>query len=235
MVGPGTRHGYHARTFGFLLGEVLRRQTGRSVGAWFRDEVATPLGLDFAIGLPARDLARCADMLPARMRPGDAPTRSPAAQEMMRGFADLSTPTGAAFQNPAMGAAYMNSEAFRRAEIPAANGHGTARAVASMYDRLGSILSAETLQAATSTQSLGPDAVLKSVTHFGLGLMLHHEESPVGIRSGTFGHPGAGGSIGFYDPDAKLSYCFAMNQMEAGVISGGASAMGVAGAVYECV
>jgi CubicO group peptidase (beta-lactamase class C family) len=77
--------------------------------------------------------------------------------------------------------------------------------------------------------------VLKSVTHFGLGLMLHHEESPVGIRPGTFGHPGAGGSVGFYDPDAKLSYCFAMNQMEAGVISGGASAMGVAGAVYECV
>lgn len=228
---PGSMHGYHARTFGFLLGEVLRRCTGKSVGTWFRDEVAGPLGLDFAIGLPTEDLARCAEMLPARMRPGDLQALPPAARDMMRDYSDLSTPTGAAFQNPAMGAGYMNSAEFRQAEIPAANGHGTARAVATMYDRLGSLVSAEALQAATSTQSFGPDAVLKSTTHFGLGFMLHHEEAPVGFGPASFGHAGAGGSLGFHDPAARLSYCFAMNQMEAGVISGGASAMAVAGAV----
>jgi len=230
---PGTRHGYHARTFGFLLGEVLRRRAGKSIGAWFRDEVAHPLGLDFAIGLPAEDLDRCAEMLPARMRPGEQLTLPADAREMMRDFGDLSTPTGAAFQNPAMGAGYMNSRAFRQAEIPAANGHGTARSVANMYDRLDVLLSRSSLEAATSTHSIGPDAVLKSVTHFGLGLMLHHERTPVGCRPGSFGHAGAGGSLAFHDPQAKLSFCFAMNQMEAGVVSGGVSAMRVAGAAYD--
>lgn len=232
---PGTKHGYHARTFGFLLGEVLRRRTGRSLGEWFRREVAEPLALDFAIGLPDSDLERCADIVPARMRPGQADAFPPDVRAMMRDYNDLSTPTGAAFQNPSMGPGYANSRAFRQAEIPAANGHGTARAVASMYSRLPELLSAETLAIATSTQSLGPDEVLKSVTHFGLGLMLHHEDSPVGIRSGTFGHPGAGGSVGFHDPAANLSFCFAMNQLEAGVISGGTSATAVAQAVYACL
>jgi CubicO group peptidase (beta-lactamase class C family) len=232
---PGTRHGYHARTFGFLLGEVLRRRSGKSLGSWFLDEVAEPLGLDFAIGLPEPDLERCADMLPARIRPNASAPLAPAARAMMRDFNDLSTATGAAFQNPAMGAGYMNSRAFRQAEIPAANGHGTARSAARMFDGLRSVISAPTLQAATSTQSLGPDEVLKSLTHFGLGLMLHHEDSPVGVRPGSFGHAGAGGSIAFHDPEAKLSFCFAMNQMEAGVITGGTSAMLVAHAVYECL
>ncbi|HEX7036803.1 MAG TPA: serine hydrolase domain-containing protein, partial [Pseudomonadales bacterium] len=218
---PGTRHGYHARTFGFLLGEVLRRRTGRTIGEWFREEVAKPLELDFAIGLPDEDLARCAEILPARMRPGDLSRLPPAAQEMMRDYTNLATPTGAAFQNPALGAGYANSREFRQAEIPAANGHGTARAVATMYDRLGSLLSADVLQAATKTHSIGPDEVLKSVTHFGLGFMLHHDETPVGVRHGAFGHAGAGGSLAFHDPEAGLSFCFAMNQMDLGVISGG--------------
>ncbi len=159
---------------------------------------------------------------------------APAQQAMMRDFTDTSTPTGAAFQNPAMGPGYMNTRAFRQAEIPAANGHGTARAVAKLLDRLGSLLSAETLELATTTQSLGPDLVLKSVTRFGLGFMLHHPESPVGLRDGSFGHAGAGGSIAFHDPEARLSFCFAMNQMEAGVVAGGTSASSVAEIAHRC-
>lgn len=232
---PGTRHGYHARTFGFLVGEVLRRVSGMSLGAWLRQELAGPLALDFCIGLAESDLTRCADVLPARMRPGAAAPGRPGASAMMHDFNDPSTPTGAAFQNPAMGPGYMNSTRFRQAEIPAANGHGTARSVARLFDGLSSLVSAGTLAEATTTQSFGMDAVLKSTTRFGLGFMLHDDEAPLGMRSGTFGHAGAGGSMAFHDPGSKLSFCFAMNQMEFGVISGGASAMRTANAVYDCL
>lgn len=233
---PGSRHGYHARTYGFLLGELLRRVAGISVGEWFRREVAVPLDLDFAIGLPSDDLARCADVLPARMRPGALDDLPSGAREMMRDFNDLSTPTGAAFQNPAMGPGYMNSERFRQAEIPAANGHGTARAVAGMYADAGSIVSAELMGEATSIQALGNDEVLKSPTCFGLGFMLNHNDSTsIGVREGTFGHAGAGGSLAFHDPAERLSLCFAMNQLEVGIISGGASARSTTTVVYDCL
>lgn len=232
---PGTRHGYHARTFGFLLGEVIRRVTGRTPGRWFADEVAAALDLDFYIGVPQAELHRCADILPARIRAGADDGLRESAREMMRLYNDLSTPTGAAFQNPSMGAGYMNTDTYRLAEIPAANGHGTALAVAKMYDGIASLLSADVFAEATSTQSLGPDEVLRATTHFGLGLMLHHPETPIGLRSGTFGHAGAGGSVGFHDPQAKLSFCYAMNQMERGVITGGTSASNIAEAVYACL
>jgi len=231
---PGSKHGYHARTFGFLLGEVLRRRSGISIGQWFRDEIAIPLGLDFAIGLRDADLPRCAQMIPARVRPGQSLDLSPSARQMMKDFNDPSTPTGAAFQNPAMGAGYMNSREFRQAEIPAANGHGTARAAAAMFDALAQHVSAETLGLATTTHSLGPDDVLRSLTHFGLGLMLHHDDAPL-ARHGCFGHAGAGGSIAFHDPELRLSFCFAMNQMEVGVISGGTTATRLTQAVYDCL
>jgi len=232
---PGSRHGYHARTFGFLLGEVIRRSTGETPGSWLRSRICQPLGLDFHIGLATPDLQRCADVLPARVRPGQSRVWSPAMRAMLQDFKDLSTPTGAAFQNPAMPAGYMNTAIFRQAEIPALNGHGTARSVAGLYHHLHEILAADTIAEATSTQSLGPDEVLKAVTHFGLGLMLHHEESPIGLRPGSFGHAGAGGSMGFHDPAARLSFCFAMNQMEEGVVTGGTSATAVAQAVYDCL
>lgn len=232
---PGTAHGYHARTFGYLVGELISRATGSSPGRWFHDQIAAPLGLDFYIGLPDEALERCADMLPARMRTGDESKLPAATRELMASMRDLSTPTGAAFQNPAMGAGYANSTQFRQAEIPAANGHGTPRSVARMYDQMASLLSRDLLAEATSTQSLGPDRVLKTTTHFGLGLMLHHQESPIGLRPGTYGHAGAGGSMGFHDPEARLSFCYAMNQMEMGVINGGVSANLTAKAVYDCL
>ncbi|MDZ7670541.1 MAG: serine hydrolase domain-containing protein, partial [Gammaproteobacteria bacterium] len=208
---------------------------GISLGTWFRHELADPLGLDFAIGLAKANLSRCADVLPARVRPGSRTPQRPGASEMMRDFNDPSTPTGAAFQNPAMGPGYMNSIQFRQAEIPAANGHGTARSVARLFDGLNTLVSADTLAEATATHSFGADAVLKSKTHFGLGFMLYDDEAPLGLRPGTFGHAGAGGSMAFHDPDSRVSFCFAMNQMEMGVITGGVSAMRTASAVYDCL
>ncbi len=232
---PGEQHGYHARTYGFLVGELLRRTTGFTVGQWFDRCIAQPLEIDFKVGLADHDLMRCADMLPARIRAGEQKNWSSAMQTMMKSFSDVTTPTGAAFQNPSFGPGYMNSNQFRKAEIPAVNGHGTARGVASFYAQLSSLLPAEILTEATTTHSLGPDTVLISLTHFGLGLMLHHEESPIGIRDGSFGHAGAGGSMAFYDPEAQLGFCFVMNQMQEGVVTGGESAMRIARSIYECL
>jgi CubicO group peptidase (beta-lactamase class C family) len=115
------------------------------------------------------------------------------------------------------------------------NGHGTARSVARMYAGLSGLLSSELLAEAVSTQSAGPDEVLKAVTHFGLGFMLYHDETPIGVRPNTFGHAGAGGSMAFHDPETGVSFCFAMNQMELGVITGGRSARTIADTVYSCL
>ena len=153
---PGEQHGYHARTYGFLLGELLRRATGFTVGQWFAQRIAQPLEIDFKVGLPDHDLMRCADMLPARVRAGEQKNWSAAMQTMMKSFSDVTTPSGAAFQNPSLGPGYMNSSQFRKAEIPAVNGHGTARGVASFYAQLSSLLPAEILTEATTTHSLGP-------------------------------------------------------------------------------
>ena len=232
---PGEQHGYHARTYGFLLGELLRRTTGAKVGRWFDEHIASPLEIDFKVGLTDHDIGRCADMLPARVRAGEQKNWPEAMQVMMKSFGDTTTPTGAAFQNPSLGPGYMNSSRFRKAQLPAVNGHGTARGVASFYDKLSSLLPAGLLTEATTTHSLGPDTVLISLTHFGLGLMLHHPESPIGIRAGSFGHAGAGGSMAFYDPETRLGFCFVMNQMQEGVVTGGESATRIAESVYECL
>lgn len=231
---PGEQHGYHARTFGFLLGELLRRRTGQSIGDWLRQRIAAPHSLDLHIGLDDRDLPRCAQMVPARIRAGQD-SMPESARAMMRAMQDKSTPTGAAFQNPSLGPSYMNSTQFRCAELPAMNGHGAARDLAKLYALLPQILPDALLNEATSVHSSGPDLVLLTHSQFGLGFMLHDEAAPIGVRSGTFGHAGAGGSMAFYDRAEKIGFCFAMNQMQAGVVTGGVSAMACAEAVYACI
>ena len=231
---PGEQHGYHARTFGFLLGELLRRKAGRSIGEWLRDRLAGPYGLDLHIGLGSAELSRCAQMVPARIRAGQAAVPE-SAEAMMAAMQDKTTPTGAAFQNPSMGPSYMNSDEFRLAELPAMNGHAAARDLARLYAHLPKLLPTSLLNEATQVHSSGPDQVLLSHSQFGLGFMLHDEAAPIGVRSGTFGHAGAGGSMAFYDPGAQIGFCYAMNQMQAGVVTGGESAMSCAEAVYGCL
>ncbi|MFV2090604.1 MAG: serine hydrolase domain-containing protein, partial [Pseudomonadales bacterium] len=167
--------------------------------------------------------------------PGEEAVLSEPSMKMMSDFRDISTPTGAAFQNPSLGPGYMNTDRFRSAELPAMNGHGTARSLAGFYDVISELLPAELVQEATSTQSFGPDEVLKSISHFGLGFMLHHDSAPIGVREGSFGHAGAGGSMAFRDPEARVSFCFAMNQMQEGVVTGGTSATQCAESVYQCL
>ncbi len=230
---PGTRHGYQARTFGFLLGETLRRAAGLRIGDWLKRRIAEPRALDFWIGLPEQEFDRCAQMVPARLK-ADAPPPPESVSRLFAAMQDRSTATGAAFQNPSMGPGYMNSTEFRSAELPAMNGHGTARALAQIYALVPTLLPVELLAEAAGTQSLGEDEVLKSLTHYGLGFMLHHPAAPLGTP-GAFGHAGAGGSMAFYDPASELAFCFVMNQMEQGVVNGGQSAQQCAEAVYQCL
>jgi CubicO group peptidase (beta-lactamase class C family) len=230
---PDSRHGYHARTFGFLLGELLRRCSGTTLDRWFRSEVAGRCQADFHLGLGDAELSRCADVVPARMRPSE--TLPAGASELMKRMADRRSLTAVAFHNPTPATGYMNSDEFRRAVMPSVNGHGTALATASILDRLHDLVSEERLAEATTTHSIGPDAVLNSHTRFGLGFMLYDQNCPIGRQPGAFGHAGAGGSVAFHDPAARLSLCFAMNQIEPGVITGGASAAAVTDAVYQCL
>lgn len=231
---PGTLHGYHARTFGFLLGEALRLATGSTPAGWLADRLAIPHALDLHFGLAGADLDRCAQMVPARVQAGSDATPE-SSRDLIEAMRDPKTPTGAAFQNPSMGPGYMNSERFRRAEMPAMNGHGTARDLATLYARMPELLPDEVLREATTTQSSGADQVLKSFTRFGLGFMLYDDRAPIGVRPGSFGHAGAGGSMAFYDPDARVGFCFVMNQMQQGVVTGGASAIACAEAAYACL
>lgn len=230
----GSAHGYHARTFGFLLGEVLRRTSGLSVGQWLSQYITGPQQMDVHIGLAAADHARCADMIPARVKPGEQKNWPPAMQRMLKDFTDLSTPTGAAFQNPSLGPGYMNSAEFRSAQLPALNGHGTARDLARLMAQVPALLSPETFHDAVASQSRGEDQVLKSRTHFGLGYMLYEEESPIGWP-GCFGHAGAGGSVAFCDPERGVGFAFVMNQMQEGVVTGGTSATACLTALRACL
>ena len=95
------------------------------------------------------------------------------------------------------------------------------------------LLPEQLLSEATRVHSSGSDEVLLTHSQFGLGFMVHDADAPIGVRSGTFGHAGAGGSMAFYDPAAKVGFCFVMNQMQAGVVTGGVSAMSCAEAVYQ--
>ena len=214
---PGTRHGYHARTYGFLIGELFRQITGLPLGEWLRRNRPD---LDFYIGLKDHELDRCAQMLPARMRVGEP---SSGQSELMAAMRDAKTATWAAFSNPTLGAGYMNKPEFRKSHMPAVSGHGTAAALAGLYGTIDDYLSPELQAEATTTHSIGFDEVLRTNTHFGLGFMLPSVHAPIGVSAASFGHAGAGGSIAFGDTERRLGFAFVMNQMESGVISGGRS------------
>jgi CubicO group peptidase (beta-lactamase class C family) len=214
---PGTRHGYHAFTYGFLLGEVCRRITGKSLGTYLREEIAQPLGLDFYIGLDARNDERVAQMIGADpVQPGERNLFSDA-------FQDHESVTFKALSNPAslMQVKTIITREWRGAEIAAANGHGTARALARLYGALACggevdgvhVLSADSIGRCYTEQSRGQDAVLLRETRFGLGFMLPLPGMAHARGPRNFGHPGAGGSIAYADPDRRIGFGYVMNKM----------------------
>jgi len=235
---PGTAHGYHATTFGWLVGEVVRRISGRSLGTFFREEVAGRLDLDFWIGLPEALEARVA---PVRMAPLTGETTP-----ITRAMADRSTLTSKAFVNPPgmLTARQVNARALHAAEVPAANGIASARGVAGVYTPLAcggringvELVDRETLRAMATVESEGDDRVLLIPTRFASGFMKSIDNRPadsavLGPNPDAFGHAGAGGSIGMADPTARVAIGYVMNQMGAGVLLN-ARGQGLIDAVY---
>ena len=228
---PGTVSGYHALTFGYLVGEVVRRITGKTLGTFFRDEVAGPLSADFHIGLAAADDARVAEMIP--------PTADEIAAAGSAGSADPESLLGKVMSNPRVVPELANTRAWRAAEIPAANGHGNARSVARALAALACggtldgvrLVGDATLDRAITEQCYATDLVLRFPIRWGLGFMLAGPELPVGPNPRTFGHGGWGGSLGFADRDARVSWAYVMNKMSPGT-TGDSRAAGPLAALY---
>ncbi len=213
---PGTKHGYHAITFGWLVGEVVRRVSGKSLGTYFRDEIAKPLGAEAFIGIGPEFDPRVAEIIYA---PAPQPGERNIFAEMMK---DPASVGAMALLNPPIFAPEItNGRGWRGAEIPGANGHANARALARIYGALArggevdgvKLFGSREITRCYTEQSNGPDAVLPLTTRFGLGFMLSQPGAQMGPNAHTFGHPGAGGSLGFADPDAKVGFGYSMNQM----------------------
>lgn len=256
---PGTAHGYHPNTFGFLAGELVRRVTGRSVGTMVREQIAGPLGADVHIGLPDRYHARVADFL----WPGQAPpelepqqlTRAEllAAVRLGGGLAEeqddrpkkkeergdhparkgdnepinldrMQVMEYNVYFNPSRlsgAGGLVNTPEWRRAEIPSANGHATARGVARVYESLARwgqvdgirVAEKAILNQMTTEQAYGTDVILHRPSRYGIGFQLTHKERPLGPNPNGFGHFGAGGTLGFCDPDAGVAFGYVIGSM----------------------
>jgi CubicO group peptidase (beta-lactamase class C family) len=219
---PGTDHGYHARTFGWMAGELVRRITGVTLGEFLATEIAGPLGLDFWVGLPAEFESRVATLYPP-----EPPTPTEPGSLLWR---VMTGPSGL-FADTAV----WNRADVHAAEMPSSNGIGTARALARHYAALiGQVdgcrtLRLETVTTAREVQADGPDRVLGVPTRFGLGFMLGFGPGPK-----SFGHPGSGGSLGLADPDAGIGFGYAMNRM-IGVGPDDGRAVRLVDALYRCL
>ena len=216
---PGTTHGYHSGTYGWLVGEVVRRISGKSLGAFFADEVAGPLGLDFWIGLPESEESRVVPVMAVDLSDGAMDEQALTARR--RDLLAASRDPDSLLAKPATtGPLDPNSRAFRAAELPAGNGVADARSLARMYASLIGhgvdgirLLNDETVARATTEQSNGRDEVLQVQTRFGLGFELNLPNGHLG-QEGAFGHSGAGGSLAFADPKAEIAFAYVMNQMQ---------------------
>jgi len=206
---PGTASGYHAVTQGYLIGEVVRRITGTTIGQWFASEVAAPLGADFHIGLPESEDRRVSVVIPPP--PLDLDELKPS-ELVLR-----------AMTNPMLDATYPAQAWWRRAEIPAANGHGNARSVAEVQSIIAGrgeargvrLLSAEGVDRLFEEQIHGTDLILGAEYRFGMGYGLSSGMMPIGPRACFWG--GYGGSLIVMDQESGLTVSYAMNRMEAGL------------------
>ena len=226
---PGSKSGYHAVTQGYLVGEVIRRVTGRTVGQFFADELAGPLGADFHIGTGPEHDARVAPVIAP-------PERDLGAAVAALGADSIAVRTLA---NPRIDAARSFDVDWRRAEIPAAGGHGNARSVARVQSVLACggevagrrILSEAGCAAVLEEMSFGPDLVLQLPIRFGMGYGLTSELMPLGPNPRTCFWGGWGGSLVIVDQDARLCIAYVMNKMGEGT-TGDLRGAGVAMGAY---
>jgi CubicO group peptidase (beta-lactamase class C family) len=213
MWQPGTAHGYHALTMGFLVGEVVRRATGRTLGEYFRSEVAAPLGVDAWIGTPAHVERR---VLPVRTTPVSATAR--VSPEVVRAEHDPQSVYSRVFSNPPIVPVEWNAVEVHAAEIGAANGTCNARSLARVYAAcIGEVdgvrlLHPGTLARATTTQAEGIDKVTLEANRFGIGFYLPFPRLPLGGPT-SFGHDGVGGALSFADPDTGIAFGFTTDRV----------------------
>lgn len=226
---PGTASGYHALNQGHLVGEVVRRVSGKPLGRFFAEEIAGPLGADFHIGLPPEADARVAPVTPPPPLPFDLSSIDPDSPLMK-------TMTG-----PAPDASVANTEAWRRADIGAANGHGNARSVARIQSVVANggavdgvqLLSPKTIDLIFEQQADGIDLVLGVPLRWGIGYGLPQPETLPYLPTDRICFWGGwGGSIIVIDVDRRMTLSYMMNRMQAGII-GGPTAEAVITAAYQ--
>lgn len=222
---PGTQPAYHIRTFGFLVGEIVRRVSGKRFGQFFRDEIAAPLAIDYQFGLDPSEFSRCAEFI-ARAEPAPQDPNSMFARAGRQWPVPLD----------------YNADAFRRAEIPSSNAHGNARAVARFYSILANggsfeghrVLSRAAVDIARAEQYWAKEAVIGRNNRQALGFLLNSPQFPIGPGNNAFGQSGMGGAMGMCDPDRGLALGYVMNKMHA-VSNIGPRVMRLIDAVYACV
>jgi CubicO group peptidase (beta-lactamase class C family) len=222
---PGTAHGYHAVSYGSLVGEVVRRVTGRTLGTYFAEEIAQPLGLEFWIGLPEEQEHRVSPLI-GGVVPG-ADSGAAAGSGFSSTLLARALNFGGAFSEPG----WANERAWHAAELPAANGITNAVSLSRLYAGLigaveggpsESILTKDQVDQARIVRTFGADQVFASVgfamtQHIGQGFWISSPFSPFG-GAGSFGHTGAGGSYGFADPENNLAVGYVMNRMSTGMV-----------------
>jgi CubicO group peptidase (beta-lactamase class C family) len=223
---PGTQSGYHALTQGFLVGEVVRRITGRSLGTFFRQEIAEPLGADFHIGLPASEDDRVADLIPPP--PGTA-----------IGDGEQSELVANMSRNPGVNVLETRTRAWRGAEIPAGGGTGNARSIAQVHVILANggmaqgkrFMSEAGCRKALELQIEGTDLILGGPAKFGMGFGLPSAAVPL-PNPNTIFWGGYGGSLVIIDMDAHATIAYAMNKMGA-TTTGDTRALGMAMGIWQ--
>jgi CubicO group peptidase (beta-lactamase class C family) len=226
---PGTASGYHALTQGYLVGEVIRRVTGQTVGTFFREQVAGPLGADFHIGLNPTEFDRVANVIPP----------PPMSEELAAAASEIAI---RAFSNPPLSAEPSWTEAWRRAEIPAANGHGHARSVALIQAAMANggevggrrLLSAAGVERVLEEQSYGTDLIMGVPIRFGIGYGLPSPEIPISPSERACFWGGWGGSVILVDMDNHMTFAYMMNRMGEGLV-GDDRGFALAIAVYQAL
>ena len=207
---PGTASGYHALTQGYLLGEIVRRATGQTLGSFYKQEIADPLGADFHIGTPESEFGR--------ISPLETPKSGPA-------FADADSIAARTFKSPAVDAAQAMHDGWRKAEIPAANGHGNARSIVRAQTPMANggeafgkqIMSEAGIRRVFEKQASGVDLVLGMPLVLGMGYGINNPDMPLGPNKNIAFWGGYGGSIVLIDQDARLCMSYVMNRMEPGL------------------
>lgn len=241
---PGTAHGYHALTFGWLVGELVRRATGRTVGRFFADEVAGPLGIETWIGLPVEQHHRVAPLRMARttLRQGARPDA-----RSLKVWTEMLRPGALGVRALTLNGAFgafgrggpFNTPEVLSAEVPAANAVTTAASLARMYAAMIGpvngvrLLDAAQLRLASTPQVSGSDRVLVADSCFGVGFQCYHRDFAPLLGPGSFGHSGAGGSLGCAHPASGTAFAYVMNQLRFG-LGGDDRAGRLLGAVASC-